>query len=114
MKFSKNCFRTGTVTSTSLLCLVVILWVSSSVAAQPADEQKMRYLIEYDFEPLRLAIDDLIETFGPEYSNGPEYLRRLDELQKARDAELSFDPSSDSASQKLLRLARELPKLQEE
>ena len=32
---------------------------------------------------LRAAIGDLIETFGPRYPKGPEYLARLDELAKA-------------------------------
>jgi len=31
---------------------------------------------------LRLAIQDLIDTFGPRYPKGPEYLRRLEPLEK--------------------------------
>ncbi len=31
---------------------------------------------------LRLAIQDTIETFGPQYPGGPQYLKRLDELDK--------------------------------
>jgi len=97
---------------TSLLCLVVILSVAGSVAAQSASDRKIRYLLEYDFEPLRLAIDDLVETFGPEYPNGRQYLRRVSELEKARDAALSLDRNGDSAKSELQRLARELAKLQ--
>ena len=35
------------------------------------------------FEPLRLAISDLTETFGERYPKGKEFLQRLDALQKA-------------------------------
>ena len=31
---------------------------------------------------LRLAIEDLVETFGPRYPDGPEYLKRLDALER--------------------------------
>ena len=37
---------------------------------------------EVKIEPLRLAIDDLIETFGADYPKGPEYLKRLDVLER--------------------------------
>ncbi|MGB2823000.1 MAG: hypothetical protein WBF17_18600, partial [Phycisphaerae bacterium] len=32
---------------------------------------------------VRLAVEDMIATFGPSYPKGPEYLRRLTELDKA-------------------------------
>jgi len=110
MKLTKNHYRKGVVTSLSWL--VVLLWISSSVAARPADEQKIRYLLEYDFEPLSLAINDLIETFDAEYPKGPEYLRRLGEMKKARDTALSPGRNNDSVKPELQRLARELAKLQ--
>jgi len=110
MKLTKTGFRNGTITS--LLCLIVILWVPGSVSARSGGDQKIRYLLNYDFEPLRLAIADLIETFDAEYPKGRQYLRRLDELGKARAAALSLAQDSDSARTELLRLARELPKLQ--
>jgi len=37
------------------------------------------------FQSLRLAINDLIETFGPAYPKGREYLTRLDALEKTSD-----------------------------
>ena len=35
---------------------------------------------------LRLAIEDVIANFGPRYPNGPEYLKRLDSLEKRQAA----------------------------
>ncbi|MHC4355249.1 MAG: hypothetical protein ACYS0H_21315, partial [Planctomycetota bacterium] len=94
----------------------LILSVSGSVAvaapARPAPDRKIRYLLDYDFEPLRLAVNDLIETFGRDYPNGNEYLKRLGELQKARAAALSLGRNSAPAKTELARLARELPRLQ--
>ncbi len=44
---------------------------------------------DVDTDALRLAIVDLIESFGPRYPKGPEYLKRLDplvaKLKKLRD-----------------------------
>ncbi len=30
---------------------------------------------------LRLAVEDLTQTFGSRYANGPEYLRRLEDVE---------------------------------
>jgi len=79
---------------------------------RPGSNQKIRYLLDYDFEPLRLAVNDLIETFGRKYPDGQEYLKRLDDLKKARTAALSLGENSSSGKTELNRLARELPKLQ--
>lgn len=38
-----------------------------------------------DFESLRLAIDDLKETFGERYPDGAHYLAQLDELERSGD-----------------------------
>jgi formylglycine-generating enzyme required for sulfatase activity len=55
-----------------------------------------------DFESLRAAIDDLVETFGSRYPQGPEYLRRLDALQRSAGA---GDPSVQAAFRRLQREA---------
>ncbi len=81
-------------------------------SARPRGDHNVRYLLEYDFEPLRLAIADLSEAFGNEYPDGPEYLRRLEKLSTARTAVLSQGRNSDSAKTRLQKLSRELPKLQ--
>ncbi|MHC4330375.1 MAG: hypothetical protein ACYSWW_19890, partial [Planctomycetota bacterium] len=113
MKLMKTSFRNGILTS--LLCLGLILSVSGSAAAgAPAlrNNKKIRYLLDYDFEPLRLAISDLIETFGPEYPKGSEYVRRLESLRTARETAMnSFAEGDDSARANLLRLKRDLDRL---
>jgi len=35
-----------------------------------------------NFQSLRLAVEDLVQTHGAKYARGPEYLRRMAELQK--------------------------------
>jgi hypothetical protein len=56
-----------------------------------------------DPKPLRLAIEDLNATFGAKYPRGPEYLRRLAELEKAHAAE----PKSETVNRALRALQRE-------
>ncbi len=97
--------------------LILTILCSFAIAAPPKSsrsggDQKVRYLLDYDFEPLRLAINDLIGTFGSEYPSGGEYIRRLEELKSARAAALSLDHNSNTRKTELQRLARELPKLQ--
>ena len=53
------------------------------------------------FEPLRLAIADLMETFGREYPGGRDYLARLDALEAATR------PGDRSVEAKLRQLRRE-------
>ncbi|UCE48411.1 MAG: hypothetical protein JSW47_22805, partial [Phycisphaerales bacterium] len=107
------------VAHTHLLILGLILLVLGSVAVaapqkpnRPSGDQKIRYLLDYDFVPLRLAVEDLIETFGSKYPDGREYLSRLDQLKAARAAAVSLGRNSEAGQAELQRLARELPKLQ--
>ena len=103
----------------NILVFGLILSVLGSVAvsatgraANRGRAQNVRYLLNYDFEALRLAINDLTETFGPEYPKGAEYLKRLEELEEARSAALSLGRNTAPARAELKTLARELPKLQ--
>ncbi len=48
---------------------------------------------DHDFESLRLAIDDLIATFGPEYPNGRKYHNQLKTLQ-SRAKSVGNDPAA--------------------
>ncbi len=59
----------------SLWVCVVLLGVASGGAAQSAP------VVEPGIEPLRLAIDDLIETFGNRYAQGEAFLRRLAKIE---------------------------------
>jgi len=53
------------------------------------------------FEPLRRAIGDLTETFAGRYPKGPEWLRRLDALEKATRQVLSRADAADIATLEL-------------
>jgi formylglycine-generating enzyme required for sulfatase activity/Tol biopolymer transport system component len=62
-----------------------------------------------NFESLRLAIFDLIETFGDKYPRGPEYLARLNGLEAAAQAADKACPelAEGSAQKKLHQLTQE-------
>ena len=68
-----------------------------------------QYVRRFDFELLRLAIEDLNETFGQKYPNGAGYLKHLDRLKK-----LSSNLSQYRSKTDLLKLAGELNKLRNE
>lgn len=66
----------------------------------------------FDFESLRLAITDLLDTFGQRYPKGPEYLERLNSLKESSEAVLSsFNRDNDSAKAAVLKLAADLNRL---
>ena len=68
-----------------------------------------QYVQRFDFESLRLAIEDLNESFGRKYLKGTEYLKRLHRLEK-----LSNNISQYRSQTDLLKLAGELDALQSE
>ena len=118
--FRKNLLR-------SLLCsnLVLLIFGISSIpgfAGEPANvparrpninkDRAVQYVRSFDFESLRLAITDLIETFGQEYPKGGQYLEHLDSLRKLSKTALgSFGRNNNSPKVNLLTLANELEKL---
>jgi len=55
---------------------------------------------------LRLAVEDMIEEFGPRYPKGPEYLRRLDELEERQNAVLQGTPEQIQAVEDALKSLR--------
>jgi len=64
---------------------------------------------------LRMAVVDLIDTFRDRYPNGPQYLARLDALERSHDALLDGAAEPDQESQaKLDALAAELDALKQE
>jgi len=88
--FRNNLLRT-------LLCgnLVLLILGISSIPGYAGEQTKVsargpnlnkdraiQYVRNFDFESLRLAINDLIETFGREYPKGRRYLEHLDSLRK--------------------------------
>jgi len=75
-------------------------------------DRAIQYVRSFDFESLRFAINDLIETFGREYPKGGQYLERLAGLRKRSKTALdSFDRNNNSPKANLLPLADELEKL---
>jgi formylglycine-generating enzyme required for sulfatase activity len=85
------------------------------VSVQPSDHgqgEAIRRVRSFDFESLRLAITDLIDTFGQRYPKGQEYLERLNRLEESSKIILSsFDQANNSAKADVLQLADDLDKL---
>ncbi|MFQ6035166.1 MAG: SUMF1/EgtB/PvdO family nonheme iron enzyme [Sedimentisphaerales bacterium] len=90
----------------------------SNVSAKSSDlsrNEAIRCVRSFDFESLRLAVIDLIDTFSQRYPKGQEYLQHLKSLEQLCQTALnSFDKGDDSAKAELFRLAGELKALQYE
>jgi len=75
-------------------------------------DEAIRCVRSFNFESLRLAIIDLVETFGDKYPKGQQYLERLDTLEKlSRDVLSSLSEANDPAKAAPLNLASDLAKL---
>ena len=125
MKQRKANFRNNLLRS--LLCsnlILLILGITSipGFAGEPTKvparrpnlnkDKAIQYMRSFDFESLRLAITDMIETFGQEYPKGGQYLEHLDSLRKlSKTAIDSFGRNNNSPKVNLLTLADELEKL---
>jgi len=48
-----------------------------------ATDEAATVLKQFDFEALRLALEDLSQTYGAEYPQGPAWLEQLEELEQA-------------------------------
>ena len=87
----------------------------TDISAQASDRSlhnAIQRVRNFDFESLRLAITDLIDTFGQRYPKGQEYLERLNNLEESSEAVLSsFNRDNDSAKSAVLKLAADLNKL---
>ena len=82
-------------------------------STEPNPRNAIQYVRSFNFESLRLAITDLIATYGEKYPKGREYLEHLDNLKKSSKAGVSsFERGDASAEAKLLKIAGELKKLQ--
>ncbi|MHC4310737.1 MAG: hypothetical protein ACYSSN_12430, partial [Planctomycetota bacterium] len=73
----------------------------TNVSAQPSrlsHDKAITRVRSFDFESLRLAITDLIDTFGQSYPKGQGYLERLNSLKESSEAVLSsFNRGDNSA-----------------
>ena len=71
-----------------ILFVLSILLASATAGDTSAKEIELnrnkgkQYVQRFDFESLRLAIEDLTETNGSKYPKGAGYLKRLDRLKR--------------------------------
>jgi len=63
--------------------LMAVLMLPAAVVCSPAQPNTPAPVTAAELESLRLAIGDLIDSFGPEYPHGRAYLNRLKTLQAA-------------------------------
>ncbi|MEE8451155.1 MAG: SUMF1/EgtB/PvdO family nonheme iron enzyme [Thermoguttaceae bacterium] len=76
--------RTASKSGRVLSMFLTLAVLSSGVAECKAAEPDWDVPDAAAFEALRLAIEDLIDTFGPRYPAGADYLARLQKLETAR------------------------------
>ncbi|MEJ2705297.1 MAG: hypothetical protein P8Z79_22890 [Sedimentisphaerales bacterium] len=91
----------GHLLRSALFLLSMQVSLALGTAAEPTRNNPRQYVQRFDFESLRLAIEDLAAKFGQRYPKGAEYLSRLDRLREMTTA----DP---------VRLARGLSELRNE
>ena len=68
-------------------CCLAGLWILSGVGLSPAADTTQQESAAQDARvaTIRLAITDLMQTFGARYPNGSEYLQQLDVLEQKLD-----------------------------
>lgn len=101
------------------MCSITLLLLMAPASGQPEAplnlDQAVRVIRSYRFESLRLAVNDLIATYGKDYAGGPAYLDRLARLEASARARLSDLKLNDRTQKaRLLHLARELEALRQE
>jgi len=120
MKQRKAHIRNNLLRSFLYCNLILFLLTITSIPAfayEPAKhntfnkDRAAQYIRKFDFDSLRLAINDLIETFGPDYPKGKQYLDHLSSLEKQGKASLRSFDQNNSPKFNLLSLANKLEKL---
>ena len=108
--------RNYVVVGAFVLAMVVALvtWLAAlatCLAAKPAAKQAglLPRADEPDFAAVRMAIRDLIDTFGPRYPSGREYLARLDALEVASTSNDRSAPAELRALREEALLANRMP-----
>lgn len=97
-----------------VLAISLAAVLAPSSVAMTVDEA-VREVRSNPFQPLRLAITDLTQTFGNAYPGGPRYLERLARLEASAKALRSDFRDDDHVQQDaLLEVARELQALRRE
>ncbi len=77
---SRDCVAAGLIAA-GLVWAVGLSGGRNAFAQQPADPRAD--VPQVDFVALQRAVDDLTQTFGDEYPNGPRYQQRLRELKRS-------------------------------
>jgi len=115
-RLEASCRRPSIRVAVCGITLALLLPPTSGQAGEPVNvDQAVRVIRSYRFESLRLAITDLIATYGKDYAGGPAYLERLARLE-ASARTLFADLKPDDRIQKTapLDLARELEAVRQE
>ncbi|MHC4586074.1 MAG: TolB family protein [Planctomycetota bacterium] len=80
-------------------------------SSSPGYNEAVRYVRGFNFESLRLAIEDLTETFGQRYPKGQYYFESLDNLEKSCDFILdSLNRGDNSLRADVIKLTHDLNK----
>ena len=106
-----------TVVLKRLVCLAIcsmLWWPWVAGVTHASDTAKTRHrpqavVTAREFRSLRLAIEDLIETFGSRYRGGRDYLRRLDALRPGAKGRTTADRSGPQAAPKTATQAGDTP-----
>lgn len=94
---------------------LVVAAAAFATAATGSDlDSAVRTLRTFNFRSVRLAVEDLTQTYGSRYPKGREWLAKLDQLERARDPVLAAWEKDGAAPQKVVALARELERLRSE
>ncbi len=121
MKQRKAHFRNNILRSllySNHFLLLLVITSISAFANEPVKranfnkDKSAQYVRNFDFESLHLAINDLTETFGPDYPKGRQYLEQLSSLKKQSKTVLgSIGRNNNSQKVNLIKLAGELERL---
>ncbi len=96
----------------------VLAWFLGGIAAPLAGadlDAALRTVRSFNFRAVRMAVEDLSQSFDTQYPKGDEYRRRLRELEAARAATLAaWNRDERGAGERLLALATQLEELRYE
>jgi len=118
ISFKNRSFKSFSLTFFITAIISTAIFTTRTAGAQaqsssPGYNEAVRYVRSFNFESLRLAIEDLNETFGQRYPKGQYYFESLDNLEKSCDFILdSLNRGDNSVRADALKLAHDLNKLQ--
>ena len=101
----------------SLVVLLMVLGglLATLAAPAPAADSAAVYLKKANVDALRLAVQDMVESFGGRYSRGQEYLKRINEYDKrARQIESALAGGDRNAAKQIPGLIDGINRLRQE